>query len=199
MVIFTWSILPPPSERPKGYCGCLRLSVCPPARSSVCKLYVARTITRHIFELESPNLHQACILSACIENEGHWPWPSMSFWPFWLRILGNSACPRDNSSQIWAGITKFAPNIHPAILSVGIENGGHWPWPSKSLGYFDSEFQETAFNVALVYWSRPANGCYASQTYFCFSMMRCLFYKSWFMVHLQPRVGLTQAPFVNRV
>ena len=34
-------------------------------------------------------------------------------------------------SQIWAGITKSAPNIHPGILLAGIENGGHWPWPSS--------------------------------------------------------------------
>ena len=52
------------------------------------------------------------ILSAGIENGGHWPWPSKSFWPFWLRILGNLAC---------------------------IENGGQWPWPSRSLGHhFDA-------------------------------------------------------------
>ena len=70
----------------------LPASVCPPVRSSVCKLYVALTITRHIFDFESPNLHRAFILSAGIENEGHWSWPSMSFWQFWLRILGNSAC-----------------------------------------------------------------------------------------------------------
>ena len=76
------------------------------------------------------------ILSAGIENEGHWPWPSRSFWPFSLKILGNSACLCDNSSQIWARITKFAPNMHPGILSVGIENGGHWPWPSRSFWTF---------------------------------------------------------------
>ena len=72
------------------------------------------------------------ILSADIENWGHWPWPSRSFWPFWLRILGNSACPRNNSSQIWAWITKFAPNMHLGILFSGIENRCHWPWPSRS-------------------------------------------------------------------
>ena len=71
-----------------------------------------------------------------IENGGHWPWPSRSFWPLWLRILGNLACPHDNSSQIWARITKFAPNMHPEILWAGIENGGHWPWPSRSFWPF---------------------------------------------------------------
>ena len=38
----------------------VRLSVC--LCLSVCKLYLFRTITRHRFELESPNLHQTCIM-----------------------------------------------------------------------------------------------------------------------------------------
>ena len=76
------------------------------------------------------------ILSAGIENGGHWPWPWRSFWPFWLRILGNLACPHSNSSQIWVWITKFAPNMHPLILLAGITNGGHWPWPSRSFRPF---------------------------------------------------------------
>ena len=71
------------------------------------------------------------ILSVCIENRGHWPWTSRSFWPFWLRILGNLICLHNNSSQIWARITKFARKMHPEILLVGNENGGHWPWPSR--------------------------------------------------------------------
>ena len=38
---------------------------------------------------------------------------------------------------IWARITKFAPNMHLWIISAGIENGRHWPWPSRSFGHFD--------------------------------------------------------------
>ena len=83
----------------------------------------------------APNMHHG-IPSAGIENRGHWLWPSGSFWPFWLRILGNLTCPHDNSSQIWTGITKFTSNMHPGILSTGIENGGHWPWPSRSFWPF---------------------------------------------------------------
>ena len=83
----------------------------------------------------APNMHPGTLL-VVIENGGHWPWPSRSFWPFWLRILGNSACLRDNSSQIWAGITKFAPNKHPGILLIGIEIGGHWPWSLRSFWPF---------------------------------------------------------------
>ena len=69
------------------------------------------------------------ILSASIENGGHWPWPSGSFW---LRVLGIPACPRNNFYWIWARITKFAPNMHLGILAVDIENGGNWPWSSRS-------------------------------------------------------------------
>ena len=87
----------------------------------------------------APNMHPET-LSAGIENGGNWPWPSRSFWPFWLKFLGNSACPHDNSSQIWARITKFAPNMHSGILWVNIENGGHWPWPSRSFWQFWLKF-----------------------------------------------------------
>ena len=117
--------------------ACVCLSVCPSAR----KLYLVRTITRHRFELESPNLHQTCTTghSVGIENGGHWLWPSRSFW---LRILGNLTCPRNNSSQIWARITKFALNMHPVILSTGIENGGNWPGSSMSFWPFHLELWE---------------------------------------------------------
>ena len=135
------SVFTPWPFRPKGYCRCLRPYVCPSVRPFVClsvrKLYLVGTITRHRFCLN----HEICTKHASwdtlgIENRGHWPWPSRSFWPFWLRILENFACPHDNSSLIWATITKFAPNMHSAILSAGIENGGHWLWPSRSFSPF---------------------------------------------------------------
>ena len=50
-----------PYFRPKGI-----FVVCPPVslsvRLSVRKLLFCRTLNRYIFELESPNLHQTCIL-----------------------------------------------------------------------------------------------------------------------------------------
>ena len=49
--------------------------------------------------------------------------------------------------------------MHLGVLSAGIEDGGH----SRSFDHFDSEFQETAFNIILVYWIWPAEGCYTSQ------------------------------------
>ena len=127
-----------------GWRGIVVACVCPSVRPSVslsiCKLYfcphdnssqIGSGITKF-----APNTHHG-ILSVGIENRGHWSWPSRSFW---LRILGNLDCPHDNSSSIWARITKFAPNMHPWILSACMENGvididlqGHF-------GHFDSEF-----------------------------------------------------------
>ena len=75
-------------RRPKGDCRYLRLSVCPSVclsvSTSVCKLYLIRVVTRNRFELESPNLHQLCILGLFrsvlkLGEGGHWPWPSRSF------------------------------------------------------------------------------------------------------------------------
>ena len=107
-----------------GRRGIVIACVCPSVRPSVClsvrKLYLVRTITRHRF---ASNMHHG-ILSAGIENGGHRPWPSRLFWPFRLRILGNSACPRDNSSRMWARITKCARNMHPGMPSVYIDNRG---------------------------------------------------------------------------
>ena len=97
-------------------------------------------VVSHITKF-APNMNPK-ILSAVVENGGHWPWPSRSFWPFSLRILGISACPHHKLLRIWATITKFAWNIHLGILMLRMKNRGHWPWPSRSFGHFSSEFQE---------------------------------------------------------
>ena len=39
-----------------------------------------------------------------------------------VRLFVNFIFCTRHSSQIWAGITKFAPNMHPGIISAGIEN-----------------------------------------------------------------------------
>ena len=80
----------------------------------------------------APNIHPG-ILSAGICNGGHWPWSSRSFWPLWLKSLGNLACPRDKLYWIWAKINKFAPNMHLGILSAGIES----KWGSLSLAIWN--------------------------------------------------------------
>ena len=87
-----------------------------------------------------------------IENGSDWHWPPKSFWPFWLRILGNSSCPRNNSSQIRVRITEFAPNMHPGILSSGIENGGHWLCLSRSFWPFNLGFWKIRL-VCMITWT----------------------------------------------
>ena len=94
--------------------------------------------------------------SRLVLKKGHWPWPSRSFWPFWPRIFDIRLVRAITCNGFLAANTKFEPNMYFGILSAGIENGGHWPGPSRSFGHFDSEFEETTFNVALVYWFRPA-------------------------------------------
>ena len=46
------------------------------------------------------------------------------------------------------------------ILEAGFENGGNWPWTSRS---FDHFIFNSAFNISLVYWFSLAKGCYMSQ------------------------------------
>ena len=103
--------------RAKGYCCCLRLSVHPSIHTSVClyKLLLVCMITHHRFVMESPNLNQMCImgylLSAGIEYRGHCYFGHFDseFKEIWLVHM------IDNSSQIWTGITKFAPKMHPTF------------------------------------------------------------------------------------
>ena len=110
----------------------------------------------------APNTHLGMLLNG-IENDCQWRWHSMSFLPFWLRILGNLACPRNNSSQIWARITKFAPNVPLGILWAGIENS-HWPWPSRSIWPF---FKKRHSTLLLYLRSSPTKESDTSQTCSC--------------------------------
>ena len=55
-------VITPWPFRPKGHLSCPNLSVCPSVRRSAHKLYLVRTITRHRFKLEAPNLYQTFIL-----------------------------------------------------------------------------------------------------------------------------------------
>ena len=68
--------------------------------------------------------------------------------------------------------------MHLWILSAVIENGGHWHWPSRSFGYFDSRNGIQRYSI--VYWSRPAKGCYTSQMCSLFCMEIIVF---WFNFH----------------
>ena len=92
------SVFTPWPFRPKGYCRCLRPSICPSVRPTVClsvrRLYLVGTITRHRFELESRNLHQTCIMGYSrlvlkmevidLDLQGHFGHFDSEFWEFWL-------------------------------------------------------------------------------------------------------------------
>ena len=107
--------------------GLLLLPV--PICLSVRKLYLVRTITCHRLEFESPNLHQTCIMRyfQLVLKIGLLTLNRKGILALLTQNVGNLACPSGNSSQIWAWITQFAPNMHPGILLAGIENGVHWP------------------------------------------------------------------------
>ena len=66
--------------RLKRYCRCLCLSVYLSVCSSVRKLNFINMITRHKFELESPNRHKHASWDTLdlYWIWGHWPWPSRS-------------------------------------------------------------------------------------------------------------------------
>ena len=75
--------------------------------------------------------------------------------------------------------TKFSQNV-----TERKKIWGHWPWSPRSSGHFDPEFQEIPFNVGLVYWSRPAKGCYTSKR----ALVRLQFHpfvaRAKFVIHL---------------
>ena len=170
--------------RPKGYCRCPCLSVRPSARPSARKLYLVRTVTRHKFELESSNLHQTCIMgyprlvlkTAVIDpdllGQFHGNCDS-EFYAIWLvRAITHHrfvlALPNCTQRASWDTISWY------------------WKWRSLTwtfnvilaiMGAIDRDLQghlaistdKTAFHIALVHWSKPANGCYTSQTCSCLS------------------------------
>ena len=102
----------------------------PSVRPSVWKLYLVRTITRHRFRLESQIFYQkmhSVILALVYKKRGHWPGPSRSFWPFWLRILRNLACLHNNLGN---GCELKSQNVHQIcifrfswlVLNTGVIN-----------------------------------------------------------------------------
>ena len=132
------------------------------------EIWLVRAMTHHRFWARiikfTPNM-QSGIRSAVTEGGGHWPWPSRSFWPFWLKILGRLACP----SITCSGCDRESPNLYQTcnliysqlLLKMGLMD-------LDLQGYLAISSQETAFNVALVYWFRPAKECYMSQTCSCY-------------------------------
>ena len=129
-------------------------------------------ITRHTFGLESPNLHQAYILRNSrlvlkmgvidLDLQGHFGHFDKEFLEMWLVFV-----------TTYNGFELESPNLHQ-ICILGFSR------LVLKMEVIDIDLQglaivstqETAFNVDHVYWSRPANGCYTSQTCSCFKMRR---------------------------
>ena len=74
------------------------------------------------------------------------------------------------------GFLSESPNLHQICIlgfsQLVLKMGDHWPWSSSSFGHFDPEFQVLAFNVTLVYWSRPAKGCIPTCS--CLTLWTCI-------------------------
>ena len=109
------------------------------------------------------------ILSAIIENWGHWPWPSRSFCPFDLEFLEILLVCMITCN----GFQLESPNLYQICIL------GYSQLVLK-MAVIDLDLQchlaivltkkKTTFNVPLVYWARPAKGCYMSQTCSCHIM-----------------------------
>ena len=106
--------------RPNRYCRCLCLSIC----LSVHKLFLCGYDNYNLSHIWAgitkfaPNMHHG-IFSVAIENCGHWPWSSRTFW---LWILGNLACLHHISSQIWGRITikKCILGYFQLVFKMGV-------------------------------------------------------------------------------
>ena len=136
-------------------------------------------MTRHRFELESPNLLQICVLGHSLlvskmevidldlqDHFGHFDSEFLEIW-FVCVITCN-------------GFELESLNLHQIYIL-----GFSWLLLKMEVIELDLQghlaiipIQETAFNSALVYWSRSAKGCYTSQTCSCWpahraGLLRC--------------------------
>ena len=102
-------------------------------------------ITHHRFGLESPNLHQTCILEHSYlvlkmevididlhDHLGH------------FRILGNLACPHDNFND--TRITKCIFGLFQLLLKMGVID----LWPSRSFGHLSSRISIQRLSCILI-------------------------------------------------
>ena len=164
----TLFVFNPWTFRSNGYCRCLRQSVCPSVCPSVRKLFLVRTITRHRFGLESPNLHQTCILANSqlmlnmevidFDLQGHFGHFDCEFYEIWFfnMITCNGVeLESPNLYQIW--ILGF-PQLVFKMEVIELDLQRHLVIIST---------KKTTFNIAPVYWSRSAKGYFTPQTCSC--------------------------------
>ena len=126
--------------RLNGYC---RLSVCP----SVCKLLLVSTITRHRFELESPNLHQTCIMgyfqlllnmeTIDLHLQGHLGHFVSELQEIWLICVISRHRFRLDSPNLHQTCILGYSRLVLKMEVIDFDLQGHF-------GHIDSEFQEKA-------------------------------------------------------
>ena len=121
-------------------------------------------ITRHRFGLESPNLHETCILGYfrlvlrmdVIDPDlqgyvGHYDLEFLEIWLISVITCNGFELESPNFHQICIlGFSQLVLKMEVIDLDL------------QGLAIVSS--QETAFSVALVCWSKPTEGCYTSQT-----------------------------------
>ena len=121
-----------------------------------CGLARYRLLNRTSMELTIKTVSCRHLIPPVATNRPIFNWPDVdkqesflwlfTIWPFrpkgYFRCLCLSVCPsvcslillcpHDTSWLIWARNPKFALNMHHGLLSVGIADGGRWPWSSRT-------------------------------------------------------------------
>ena len=139
------------------------------------EIWLVRTITCHRFGLESQNLPQTCIMGYTrlvlkmevidLDLQGHIDHFVLEFWEIWLvhAITGNGF---ELESPNWHQICILG--FSQLLLKMGVID-------LDLQGHLTFSAQETEFNIALVYWSRPAKGCFMSQICSCAYLCELLY------------------------
>ena len=143
-------------------------------------------ITRHRFELESPNSYQTCILGysqLILKMEvidldlqgdfGHFDLECLEIWLVRMITCNGFELELPNLHQICIlGYSQLVLKVEVMDLDL-----------QPCLPIIST--QETACNVAPVYWAGPAKGCYTSPTYSCcICTFQWLLF--WFWIHRSP-------------
>ena len=124
-----------------GYFRCMRLSVRPSVCSSVRKLNLFCTITRHRFDCNDHICTKRVAWDIFIRywTWGHWLWPPTSIWPLWLAVK--------ETRLVAIAHQRFglgSQNLHSKctlwyswlVLKMGVI----YPGLQSHFGRFDSEF-----------------------------------------------------------
>ena len=138
------------------------MSLCPP----ICTLYLVRRITHWSWNHQIFSKYASLDILGC-----YWKWASLTLtFNVILAILTQNS--KKFGLSAWQLVMDLSYN-HRICTKYAFWDvlswywkWGDWPrkpWPSRSLGHFNSELHKTAFNAALIYWFTPAMGYFTSQ------------------------------------